>query len=76
MPKTRSVAKKRSATSPTKNGAAMAAIGLTVKGQWVSVPIPWFVMYTAIVVYQAPQTKNCRNIMTESRAFTPFTAAP
>ena len=76
MPKTRSVAKNRSATRPTKNGAAIAAIGLTVYGQCVSVYIPWFVMYTAIVVYHAPQTKNCRNIMTESRPITPFMAAP
>src|SRR5215468_367849 len=52
--------------SPRKNGATIAAIGFTVYGQNVSVPIPWFVMYTAIVVYQAPQMKNCRNIITES----------
>jgi len=28
--------------------------------------MPCFVMYTATVVYQAPQMKNCRNIMMES----------
>ena len=28
--------------------------------------IPWFDMYTAIVVYHAPQMKNCRNIITDS----------
>src|SRR5688500_4187003 len=62
-PSTFCVAKKRSATRPTKKGATMAAIGFTVNGQCVSVSIPWLVMYTAIVVYQAPQTKNCRNII-------------
>src|SRR5206468_9561194 len=37
-----------------------------VYGQCVSVPMPWFVMYTAIVVYHAPQMKNWRNIITDS----------
>jgi len=32
-PSTRSVAKYRSATSPRKNGATIAAIGFTVNGQ-------------------------------------------
>src|SRR5688572_143077 len=61
------VAKYRSATSPTKNGAAIAAMGLTVYGQKVSVSIPWLLMYTAMVVYHAPQMKNCRNIMAPRR---------
>ncbi len=43
-PSTFSVAKYRSATSPRKNGAAMAAMGFTVNGQWVSVSMPWAVM--------------------------------
>ena len=54
----------------------MAATGLTVKGQCVSVPIFWLVMYTAIVVYHAPQMKNSRNIITESRVRIPLMAAP
>src|SRR4051812_16835132 len=29
--------------------------------------MPWFVMYTAIVVYHAPQMKNCRNIIAPRR---------
>src|SRR5215203_2538089 len=61
------VAKYRSATSPTKNGAAMAAMGFTVYGQKVSVPMPWLLMYTAMVVYHAPQMKNSRNIMAPRR---------
>src|SRR5206468_12363808 len=44
----------------------MAATGFTVYGQCVSVPMPWFVMYTAIDVYHAPQMKNWRNIIVES----------
>jgi hypothetical protein len=40
IPRTRSVAKNLSATRPTKKGAAIAAIGLTVYGQCVRVPIP------------------------------------
>src|SRR5437879_1823754 len=44
----------------------MAATGFTVYGQCVSVPMPWFVMYTAIDVYHAPQMKNWRNIITDS----------
>jgi hypothetical protein len=36
---------------------------LTVYGQWVSVSIPWLAMYTPMVVYHAPQMKNCRNII-------------
>jgi hypothetical protein len=74
-PRTFCVAKYRSATSPTKNGAAMAAIGLTVNGQWVSVSMPRLVMNTAMVVYQAPQMKNWRNIMTLSRAVGVLAAA-
>src|SRR5688500_10091284 len=46
----------------------MAAMGFTVKGQCVSVSIPSLLMYTAMVVYQAPQTKNWRNIIKLSRA--------
>src|SRR5712664_1122318 len=65
-PRTLSVAKYRSATSPRKNGATMAATGFTVYGQWVSVAIPWFVIYTAMDVYQAPQMKNWRNIIVDS----------
>jgi hypothetical protein len=61
------VAKYRSATSPTKNGAAIAAIGFTVYGQKVSVPMPWLLMYTAMVVYHAPQMKNSRNIIAPRR---------
>src|SRR6478752_9767691 len=57
------VAKYRSATSPTKNGAAIAAIGFTRKGQELSVAMPWLLMYTAMVVYHAPQMKNWRNII-------------
>src|SRR5438477_1426389 len=44
----------------------MAATGLTVYGQCVSVAMPWFVMYTAMDVYQAPQMKNWRNIIVDS----------
>jgi hypothetical protein len=29
-----------------------------------------------MVVYHAPHTKNCRNIMIESRGIKPFMAAP
>src|SRR5829696_8306189 len=61
------VAKYRSATKPTKNGAAIAAIGFTVYGQKVSVLMPWLLMYTAMVVYHAPQMKNSRNIMAPRR---------
>src|SRR6188768_2531761 len=61
------VAKYRSATSPTKKGAAMAAMGFTVYGQKVSVPMPWLLMYTAMDVYHAPQMKNSRNIMAPRR---------
>src|SRR6476620_4080402 len=57
------VAKYRSATSPTKNGAAIAAIGFTLNGQELSVAMPWLLMYTAMVVYHAPQMKNWRNII-------------
>src|SRR5207249_9033987 len=57
------VSKNRSATRPTKNGAATAATGFTVNGQKVCVSMPWFAMYTAIVVYHAPQMKNWRNII-------------
>jgi hypothetical protein len=46
----------------------MAATGFTVYGHEVSVSIPWLRMNTAMVVYQAPQMKNWRNIMTLSRA--------
>src|SRR5216683_1141121 len=66
VPRTFSVAKYRSATRPRKNGATMAATGLTVYGQCVSVAMPWFVMYTAMDVYQAPQMKNWRNIIVDS----------
>ena len=38
--RTFSVAKYRSATRPRKNGATIAATGLTVYGQWVSVAMP------------------------------------
>src|SRR2546422_2417146 len=44
----------------------MAATGFTVYGQCVSVPMPWFVMYTAMDVYHAPQMKNWRNIIVDS----------
>jgi hypothetical protein len=33
--------------------------------------MPWFVMYTATVVYHAPQMKNCRNIIVLRRALNP-----
>ena len=75
-PSTFCVAKNRSAMSPTKNGAAIAAIGFTVYGQCVSVPIPRAVMNTAIVVYHAPQMKNWRNIITDSRTLTFICGAP
>src|SRR3954469_15832278 len=61
------VAKYRSATSPTKKGAAIAAIGFTLNGQELSVAMPWLLIYTAIVVYHAPQMKNSRNIMAPRR---------
>src|SRR5678815_3523937 len=61
------VAKYRSATSPTKKGAAMAAMGFTVYGQKVSFSMPWLLMYTPTVVYHAPQMKNSRNIMAPRR---------
>src|SRR4051812_804025 len=61
------VAKYRSATSPTKKGAAIAAIGFTLNGQELSVAMPWLLMYTAMVVYHAPQMKNSRNIIAPRR---------
>src|SRR5215217_3740603 len=45
----------------------MAATGFTVYGQKVSVPMPWLLMYTAMVVYHAPQMKNSRNIIAPRR---------
>ena len=41
----------------------MAATGLTVNGQCVRSAMLWLVINTAMLVYQAPQTKNWRNIM-------------
>ena len=54
----------------------MAAMGLTVNAQCVSVSIFCVVMYTAIVVYHAPQMKNSKNIIAESRVRVPLMAAP
>ena len=42
-------------------------MGFTVYGQKVSVPMPWLIMYTAMVVYHAPQMKNWRNIIAPRR---------
>src|SRR6476469_8654238 len=47
-------------------------MGFTVYGHWVSVPMPWLVMYTAIVVYHAPQMKNSRNIIAPRRVPSDF----
>src|SRR5436189_825865 len=44
----------------------MAAMGFTWYGQEVSVAIPCAAMKFPIVVYQAPQMKNWRNIIVES----------
>src|SRR6266542_3011783 len=44
----------------------MAAMGFTWYGQEVSVAIPCAAMKFPIVVYQAPQMKNWRNIIVDS----------
>src|SRR5262245_29659659 len=64
---TRCVAKKRSAISPRKNGEMHAAIGPTVFSQPVKSARPLALSQPVIETYDAPQTKNCRNIITDKR---------
>src|SRR5262245_9272461 len=68
---TRSVAKNRSATRPTKNGETSDAID-TVENThpaWVPVNPRVCVRYVVIVTYHAPQMTYCRNIITHRRIF-------
>src|ERR671912_728217 len=64
----RSVAKNRSATSPTKNGDTIAASAVVLYARPLSWPENWSVLsrYVPMVTYQAPQTKYWRNIITDS----------
>ena len=67
-----SVAKKRSATIPTKNGETMQASGPTAYVQPRSPPVkPILTRYRGAPTYQAPQTKNCKNIIAPRRAEVP-----
>ena len=62
------MAKKRSATMPTKNGDTIAASAVVPYAAPLSVPekLSVFSRYVPIVTYHAPQMKNSRNIITES----------
>src|ERR671912_485889 len=64
----RSVAKNRSATSPTKNGETIAASAVVLYASPLSWPENWSVLsrYVPMVTYHAPQTKYWRNIITDS----------
>ena len=66
---TRSVAKKRSATNPTKNGETSDATAVVPKTAPAAVAEKWSVLvrYVVIVTYQAPQMMYWRNIITPRR---------
>src|SRR5262245_30219624 len=64
----RSVAKNRSATIPTKNGEIIAATAVVPKARPICSPEKRSVSpsHVPIVTDHAPQTKYCRNIMEDS----------
>ncbi len=64
----RSVARKRSAIIPTKNGEIIAASAVAPYARpiWVPENLRVWPRYVPMVTNQAPQTKYCKNIMAES----------
>src|SRR4051812_25500819 len=64
----RSVARKRSATMPTKNGEIIAASAVVPAARPICSPEKCSVApsHVPIVTYHAPHTKYCRNIMVAS----------
>src|SRR4249920_3186807 len=64
----RSVAMKRSATMPTKNGEIIAASAVVPAARPICSPEKCSVSpsHVPIVTYHAPQTKYCRNIIADS----------
>ena len=62
------MAKKRSATMPTKNGEIIAASAVVPNARPICSPENFSVSpsHVPIVTYHAPHTKYCRNIMIES----------
>src|SRR5262245_9122361 len=64
----RSVAMKRSATIPTKNGEIIAASAVVPAASPICSPEKCRVCpsHVPIVTYHAPQTKYCRNIIADS----------
>ena len=73
-----SVAKKRSANTPMKNGDTMAAMAVVAYAQPICGPVKCRVVprYVPIVTNHEPQMKYCRNIIAESRTRVPSMAVP
>ena len=67
------MAKKRSATMPTKNGAIMPAMAETAYTEPICGSLKsWLCKYVPMVTYHEPQVKYCKNIIIDSRVRIPI----